>query len=108
MPKPKEKEENNENDEKSKRTKGESFEREKKENSEAKMNKDVLLAPPFPMALQSRKVINNAPEIFEVLKQVKVNIPLLDMIRQVPTYAKFLKDLCTIKRDAFEKESFLD
>ncbi|KAL6325711.1 hypothetical protein AAG906_023595 [Vitis piasezkii] len=30
--------------------------------------------------------------------QVKVNIPLLDMIKQVPTYAKFLKDLCTVKR----------
>ena len=29
---------------------------------------------------------------------MKVNIPLLDMIKQVPTYAKFLKDLCTIKR----------
>ncbi|KAL6310898.1 hypothetical protein AAG906_031235 [Vitis piasezkii] len=53
----------------------------------------MLLAPPFPMALQSKKVVNNTPEIFEVLKQVKVNIPLLDMIRQVPTYAKFLKDL---------------
>nr|CAN66501.1 hypothetical protein VITISV_004585 [Vitis vinifera] len=39
-----------------------------------------------------------APFSRHVLKQVKVNIPLLDMIRQVPTYAKFLKDLCTIKR----------
>ena len=29
---------------------------------------------------------------------MKVNIPLLDMIKQVPTYAKFLKDLCTVKR----------
>ncbi|RVW24923.1 Uncharacterized protein K02A2.6 [Vitis vinifera] len=26
------------------------------------------------------------------------DIPLLDMIKQVPTYAKFLKDLCTVKR----------
>ncbi|RVW49142.1 hypothetical protein CK203_084386 [Vitis vinifera] len=99
MPKPKQKEEKNEDDEKSKRTKAESFEREKnEEKSETKMNKDMLLASPFPMALQSRKVVNNALEIFEVLKQVKVNIPLLDMIRQVPTYAKLLKDLCTIKR----------
>ena len=29
---------------------------------------------------------------------MKVNIPLLDMIKQVPTYAKFLNDLCTVKR----------
>ena len=27
-----------------------------------------------------------------------MNIPLLDMIKQVPTYAKFLKDLCTVKK----------
>ncbi|XP_057497449.1 uncharacterized protein LOC130782192 [Actinidia eriantha] len=29
---------------------------------------------------------------------VKVNIPILDAIKQISTYAKFLKDLCTIKR----------
>ena len=29
---------------------------------------------------------------------MKVNIPLLDAIKQVPSYAKFLKDLCTVKR----------
>ncbi|XP_034689198.1 uncharacterized protein LOC117917081 [Vitis riparia] len=53
-------------------------------------------------------MVNNAPEIFEVLKQVKVNIPLLNMIRQVPAYAKFLKDLCTIKRGVhLKKKAFL-
>ncbi|XP_035551103.1 uncharacterized protein LOC108985606 [Juglans regia] len=30
--------------------------------------------------------------------QVRINIPLLDVIQQIPTYAKFLKDLCTVKR----------
>ncbi|KAL6344606.1 hypothetical protein AAG906_002512 [Vitis piasezkii] len=30
-------------------------------------------------------------EILEVLKQVKINIPLLDMIKQVPAYAKRIK-----------------
>ena len=47
-------------------------------NEEVK-KKDKLLSPPFPKALQLRKVVNNATMIFEVLKQVKVNIPLLDM-----------------------------
>ena len=28
---------------------------------------------------------------------MKVNIPLLDMIKQVPTYAMFLKDICTVE-----------
>ena len=44
----------------------------------------------------------------EVLKQVKINILLLDMIKQVPAYAKFLKDLCTMKRRIkFSKKGFL-
>ena len=63
---------------------------------------------PFPQALHRKKGISNASEILEVLRQVKVNIPLLDMIKQVPTYAKFLKDLCTIKRGlTVNKKAFL-
>ena len=57
-----------------------------------------IMPPPFPQALRGKNGVNKPTEIFEVLRQVKVNIPLLDMIKQVPTYAKFLKDLCTIKR----------
>ena len=39
---------------------------------------------------------------------MKVNIPLLDIIKQVPAYAKFLKDLCTIKKGSgIEKKAFL-
>ncbi|RVW57916.1 hypothetical protein CK203_113855 [Vitis vinifera] len=49
-------------------------------------------------SFNGKKEIKNSSEILEVLRQVKVNIPLLDMIKQVPTYAKFLKDLCTVKR----------
>ncbi|RVW21865.1 hypothetical protein CK203_108512 [Vitis vinifera] len=66
------------------------------------------MPPPFPQALHGKKGINNASEILEVLRQVKVNIPFLDMIKQVPTYAKFLKDLCTIKRGLnVSKKTFL-
>ncbi|RVW36059.1 hypothetical protein CK203_117756 [Vitis vinifera] len=49
-------------------------------------------------AMHKHKVGNKTLEILEVLKQVKINIPFLDMIKQVPTYAKFLKDLCIMKR----------
>ena len=39
---------------------------------------------------------------------MKVNIPLLDIIKQVPAYAKFLKDLCTIKKGlGIEKKACL-
>ena len=63
---------------------------------------------PFPQALRKRKKSVNQTEILEVLRHVKVNIPLLDMIKQVPTYAKFLKDLCTVKRGLnVNKKAFL-
>ena len=64
--------------------------------------------PPFPQALRNKKKAINQTEILEVLRQVKVNIPLLNMIKQVPTYAKFLKDPCTVKRGFnVNKKAFL-
>ena len=56
------------------------------------------MPPPFPQALRRKKKASKQEGILEVLRQVKVKIPLLDMIKQVPTYAKFLKDLCTVKK----------
>ena len=66
------------------------------------------MPPPFPQALRSKKKASQKVGILEVLRQVKVNIPLLDIIKQVPAYAKFLKDLCTIKKGlGIEKKAFL-
>ena len=66
------------------------------------------MPPPFPQALRSKKKASKQEGILEVLRQVKVNIPLLDMIKQVPTYAKFLKDLCTVKKGmGINKRAFL-
>ena len=70
------------------------------------MNKST--PPPFPQALRNKKKVINQTELLEVLRQVKVNIPLFDMIKQVPTYAKFFKDLCTVKRGLnVNKKAFL-
>ena len=64
--------------------------------------------PPFPQARRGRKKATQQAGILEVLRQVKVNIPLLDLINQVPAYAKFLKDLCTIKKGlGIENKAFL-
>ena len=66
------------------------------------------IPPPFPQALRGKKKATQQAGNLEVLRQVKVNIPLLDLIKQVPTYAKFLKDLCTIKKGlGIEKKAFL-
>ena len=78
------------------------------ERSAAREDVKPNVPPPFPQALQKKKNSVNQTEILEVLRKVKVNIPLLDMIKQVPTYAKFLKDLCTVKRGFnVNKKAFL-
>ena len=89
-----------------------------KANQEKEMESDQIIIkedsmkksmpPPFPQALKGKKKASKQVEILEVLRQVKINIPLLDMIEQVPTYAKFLKALCTVKRRLnVDKRAFL-
>ena len=56
-----------------------------------------LILTPFPQRSIPPQKVNQNFEILEVLKKVKVNIPLLDAIKQILSYAKFLKDLCTVK-----------
>ena len=70
--------------------------------------KKYRIPPPFPQALRGKKKATQQASILEVLRQVKVNIPFLDLINQVPAYAKILKDLCTIKKGlGIEKKAFL-
>ncbi|CAN6583385.1 unnamed protein product [Malus baccata var. baccata] len=41
----------------------------------------------------------------DTFRKVQVNLPLLDAIKQVPKYAKFLKELCTNKRRFNDQET---
>jgi len=68
------------------------------ESEHCKEKIDFPPASPFPHAMTKQRKVNHNSEIFEIFKQVRINIPLLDAIKQVPSYAKFLKDLCTVKR----------
>ena len=89
------------------------------ESSKIKSNDEVLepksneiercpIPTPFPQRLVPPQKVNQNFEILEVLKQVKVNIPLLDAIKQIPSYAKFLKDLCIVKHKLnVHKKEFL-
>ena len=53
---------------------------------------------PFPQRLQVPKKGTINAEIYKLFEQVKINIPLLDAIKQIHAYTKFLKDLCIMKR----------
>jgi hypothetical protein len=75
------------------------------ESKHCKENTDSPPAIPFSHAMTKQRKVNHNFEIFETFKQVRINIPLLDAIKHVPSYAKILKDLCTVKRTECEKES---
>jgi len=53
--------------------------------------------PPFRHRLK-KKDQDHIENIRETFSQVKINIPLLNAIQQMPPYAKFLKELCIVKR----------
>ncbi|KAM1040862.1 hypothetical protein ACFX2C_030101 [Malus domestica] len=59
---------------------------------------------PFPRRFMQSKKDESEKDIFETFRKVQVNIPLLEAIKQVPKYAKFLKELCTTKRRMSNKE----
>ncbi|XP_045802905.1 uncharacterized protein LOC123896577 [Trifolium pratense] len=70
--------------------------------TETEPEKERVYVPPipFPQRVQKniKKTVEEDKEILDVFRKCAVNIPLLDAIKQIPKYAKFLKDLCTHKR----------
>ena len=58
-----------------------------------------LIPLPFPpKPILSKRMEEVDKEMLETSRKVEVNIPLLDAIKQIPRYSKFLKELCTYKR----------
>jgi hypothetical protein len=63
---------------------------------------------PYPERQIAPKKSSKYDDILEVFKHVQINISFLDGIQQVPSYAKFLKDLVTVKRKTnVPKKAFL-
>jgi len=60
--------------------------------------KPYIPKAPYPHRLQDNRKNKHFEGILEVFKNVQINIPLLDAIKQIPSYSKFLKDLTTLKR----------
>ncbi|CAN6704229.1 unnamed protein product [Malus baccata var. baccata] len=64
----------------------------------------IPLNVPFPGRFRQSKKEEAEKDILETFRKVQVNIPLLDAIKQVPRYAKFLKELFTTRRRMSNKE----
>ncbi|KAL4379684.1 hypothetical protein GQ457_02G027280 [Hibiscus cannabinus] len=53
--------------------------------------------PPFLQRLKKQKQEYQYKKIFDILKHVHTNLPLVEALQQMPNYAKLLKDMATRK-----------
>ncbi|XP_069145913.1 uncharacterized protein [Solanum lycopersicum] len=54
--------------------------------------------PPFPQRLVKKTEDGKYRHFITMLKQISINVPLVEALEQMPGYAKFMKDLVTKKR----------
>ncbi|XP_051130233.1 uncharacterized protein LOC127250850 [Andrographis paniculata] len=62
---------------------------------------------PLPCRLVKPKKDDKNKKMMKMFRKMKLNIPLLDVIKQVPKYAKFLKDLYANKKRLREDECII-
>ncbi|XP_076902376.1 uncharacterized protein LOC143557109 [Bidens hawaiensis] len=53
---------------------------------------------PYPACLKKKRLEAQYEKFLEYFKQLHINIPFVEALSQMPTYAKFLKDVLTNKR----------
>ncbi|XP_019256851.1 PREDICTED: uncharacterized protein LOC109235259 [Nicotiana attenuata] len=61
--------------------------------------------PPFPQRLQKKNDDHMFSKNLSMLSQVQLNIPLVDVLREIPKYAKYTKDIVAHKRRLTEFET---
>ncbi|RDX65982.1 hypothetical protein CR513_55300, partial [Mucuna pruriens] len=72
---------------------------------ESKLDADSLVPQqdksvqfPFPTQTLSTRKAETDEDLLKMFQKVEINIPLLDVIKQIRKYSKFLKELCVHKR----------
>ncbi|KAK9003784.1 hypothetical protein V6N11_018681 [Hibiscus sabdariffa] len=74
-------------------------------NSRTDKLEEIRPPPPLPQRLKKQKQEYQFNKFFEILKQVHINLPLVEALQQMPNYAKFLKDMVTRKTRIGEFET---
>ena len=59
---------------------------------------------PYPGRLKSEKDNVKFKKFLEIIKKVKITLPLVEVITEMPSYAKFLKEMVTGRRKAEEEQ----
>ncbi|XP_071740014.1 uncharacterized protein [Rutidosis leptorrhynchoides] len=74
-----------------------------KKNEEAPLGK-YMEPIQYPKALRKEKVETQRRDFIEMMKQVHVNMPLIQVLKGMPNYGKFIKNLLSLK-DKYEEVS---
>ncbi|XP_028956432.1 uncharacterized protein [Malus domestica] len=70
---------------------------------------DCVYEPPmpYPERLKPKVKDQQLTDFMKILSKVQINLPLIDAIKNIPSYAKFLKDVCKKKKKLFDFEKRL-
>ncbi|CAN6678253.1 unnamed protein product [Malus baccata var. baccata] len=62
---------------------------------------------PYPERLKPHAEDQQLTDFIKTLAKVQINLPLIDAIKNIPSYAKFLKDVCTKKKKLVDFEKVI-
>ncbi|CAN6588637.1 unnamed protein product [Malus baccata var. baccata] len=70
---------------------------------------DRVYEPPMPYPERLKPTVKDQQltDFMKTLSKVQINLPLIDAIKNIPSYAKFLKDVCTKKKKLVDFEKVI-
>ncbi|KAL4296775.1 hypothetical protein GQ457_12G012040 [Hibiscus cannabinus] len=74
-------------------------------SDEVSKGKEIRLPPPFSQRLRKQKYEYQFKKFLDILKQVHINLPLVEAIEQMSNYAKFLRDMVSKRTRLSEFET---
>nr|KYP35333.1 hypothetical protein KK1_043639 [Cajanus cajan] len=81
----------------------------KKEKNKKKGKEVISTVPikdlPYPHAPSKKEKERQFARFLDIIKKLQINIPFTEAMEQMPTYARFMKDLLTKKRRILEEET---
>ncbi|XP_070040979.1 uncharacterized protein [Nicotiana tomentosiformis] len=88
------------NDDKKKKSPMKAEKKKNEEKPRREEHEEIKHMPtlPFPQNLHREKLDKQFGRFLNVLKQVHVDLPFIELLSQIPSYAKFLKEILTKKR----------
>ncbi|XP_057803352.1 uncharacterized protein LOC131018653 [Salvia miltiorrhiza] len=77
----------------------------RKKEEKKKATSPATVTIPFPQRQKKERMKERLSKFLEIFKKVNINIPLVEMLLEMPQYAKFLKDIVSRKKKLGEFET---